>query len=967
MPGELRARALVGRDEELAEVRAALAALARGEGGLLLVTGEAGVGKSRLLAEVRSYADEAGAAVLPGRAVPGSAPLRPLSEALLAGYRGRPVPDAGSLRPFRAALGRLLPAWAPTDATGGARGPDHGVDAPVVLGEAVLELAAATGPPAGTVLAVEDLHWADPDTMAVLDHLSVAAAAGPLLVVATARADEPGSALGHRSLAAARRVELARLPSAAAAAVALDCAHGHPLPPDVLEFVLAKADGLPLLVEEVLAGLVESGALVTGAEWARSGELVAAVPAGLRHLVQTRLDRLDPTSRTVVEALAVGGPDVGWRVVAAALDLDQAAVVAAMRAAVDLHLLTTSDRVAGMADDVVDESGGLTWRHDLTREAVLALVLPPERQRLAGALADALAGAGEPGRPWSLVAELRLAAGQPGAAAAALLTEAEQALRRGEAAAAVTLLERARTLDPAPPVVRTLVAALTTVGRASDALDAGRPSLATTAGEDHARFCLALARAAVTADRWDDARDLVDRSGLAGDPDADAVAADAAFGAGDVVEAERLARAVLAHPAAAALARCEAWEVLGRCTRVTDLPAAGEQFAAAAQVAAEHGLVAARVRALHSLGTVQLALTGASAALAEARDLAESAGLLATVAAADLVLAEATLLAEGPAAGAAAATRAQELAVRLGLQDVGAGSALMRAWALALGGDRAGAERDLEVVAPLAAQVPDVAAMTDVVRAVHPLLAGDLEGALDRLDPAMAVLARNRAGAPVAAWGLWVLLGTVLADPDAAGRRQRVLRDSHASIAGTNRAGLLLAEAVSAGRAGDPAEAERRHAQGEALLADQPWWRRLLRLLLWRAALADGWGDPVGGLRADLSGHEAAAAGDRLTAGDEALARACRDLLRGAGVTVRRGRSSTPVPPELRAMGVTAREAEVLGQVVDGLTNAEVARRLHLSVRTVDHHVANLLAKTGAANRAGLSRWAPTPSTPRTP
>ena len=76
------------------------------------------------------------------------------------------------------------------------------------------------------------------------------------------------------------------------------------------------------------------------------------------------------------------------------------------------------------------------------------------------------------------------------------------------------------------------------------------------------------------------------------------------------------------------------------------------------------------------------------------------------------------------------------------------------------------------------------------------------------------------------------------------------------------------------------AAAQRLRADGEALLAEQPWWRRLLRLLVWRAALADGWGDPVAGLRADLSGHEAAAAGDHLTAGDEALARACRDLLR---------------------------------------------------------------------------------------
>ena len=75
------------------------------------------------------------------------------------------------------------------------------------------------------------------------------------------------------------------------------------------------------------------------------------MPAGLRHLVQTRLERLDPTARTVVEALAVGGPDVGWRVVAAALDLDEAAVVAAMRAAVDLHLLTTSDRVTDAATE----------------------------------------------------------------------------------------------------------------------------------------------------------------------------------------------------------------------------------------------------------------------------------------------------------------------------------------------------------------------------------------------------------------------------------------------------------------------------------------------------------------------------------------------------------------------------------------------------------------------------------------
>ena len=100
-------------------------------------------------------------------------------------------------------------------------------------------------------------------------------------------------------------------------------------------------------------------------------------------------------------------------------------------------------------------------------------------------------------------------------------------------------------------------------------------------------------------------------------------------------------------------------------------------------------------------------------------------------------------------------------------------------------------------------------------------------------------------------------------------------------------------------------------------------------------------------LRADLAAHEAA--------GAENLARTCRDLLRKAGAPTRR--QSGPVTPALRARGVTAREAEVLALVAAGLTNAEAAERLFLSRRTVETHVARLLAKTGAADRSELRRW----------
>ena len=83
LPGPLRAQTLVGRDAALADVRATLDRLAAGEGGLLLLVGEAGVGKSRLLREAESRARGAGHTVLTGRAAPGSAALRPLSEALV--------------------------------------------------------------------------------------------------------------------------------------------------------------------------------------------------------------------------------------------------------------------------------------------------------------------------------------------------------------------------------------------------------------------------------------------------------------------------------------------------------------------------------------------------------------------------------------------------------------------------------------------------------------------------------------------------------------------------------------------------------------------------------------------------------------------------------------------------------------------------------------------------------------------
>ena len=93
-------------------------------------------------------------------------------------------------------------------------------------------------------------------------------------------------------------------------------------------------------------------------------------------------------------------------------------------------------------------------------------------------------------------------------------------------------------------------------------------------------------------------------------------------------------------------------------------------------------------------------------------------------------------------------------------------------------------------------------------------------------------------------------------------------------------------------------------------------------------------------------------------AGDDQLARRCRDLLREAGAPTRAGRGDATVPPALRAAGVTSREMDVLRLVQQGLSNAEIAARLFVSPRTVETHVASLLARAGARNRQGLRSWA---------
>ena len=173
---------LVGRDEEARYLEAALAEAGAGKGGMVLVTGEAGIGKSRLVREAARVAGARGFAVLTGRAVAGDVPtpFRPFAEALAVAGRAGRLPEGEELDPFRPALSRLVPGW-------GQAGQVEADGSLVFLGEAVLRLLRALSPEAGCLLVLEDLHWADQETLALVEYLADNVASDRVLCLGTLR------------------------------------------------------------------------------------------------------------------------------------------------------------------------------------------------------------------------------------------------------------------------------------------------------------------------------------------------------------------------------------------------------------------------------------------------------------------------------------------------------------------------------------------------------------------------------------------------------------------------------------------------------------------------------------------------------------------------------------------------------------------------------------------------------------
>jgi DNA-binding CsgD family transcriptional regulator/tetratricopeptide (TPR) repeat protein len=921
---DLRCPVVIGRGAETDVLRTALGAAEGGLGSAVFLVGEAGIGKSRLAAELAAKARARGAVVLAGRSVPaGSAsPYRPLTEALLQGLRSAPYPADDALAPWRAALRAIIPALdgAEEQDDGKVAGGDY---SPAVRGEAVLQLLRRLARPGGSLLLVlEDLHWADPDTLAVLEYLSDNLAAEPVLCVVTCR-DQPASPASElitrlHARRAIARIALGRLSAAEVAAMVRAC-----LPAaadDVIARVQRHADGIPFLVEESLAA--------------------PGVPSSFADGVRVRLAGLTGPGRLVLHTAALFGRQFDWRLLPQATGLPADTVGTALEHGVRVQLLAVDD-------------GIFRFRHMLTREAVAADLLPPRRIALAARALAALEAAepGLAGVAGDLAAALAIQADEPGRAGVLLTESGRSALGRGALATAGSTLRHAADLL-ADPDLRAeaetlLVEALALAGQADEAMQIGDRLIAQLtpgggAASRRAGIHLQLAHAAVDGTRWTTARRHIGivRDLLAAEPepglDAQAAVLDAEIALADdeASRARDLAESALGSAAASPEIRCRALELLGRVRRVNDLDGARAAFEQALATADAAGLALWRLRALHELGTIEMFDRADDARLSQAQHLAEELGAASTGAVIGLQLTAAAMFRFDLDAAERHAESALAASTRLRLGQTRATVLVFRAEICALRRDAAEMGRYIAQACAAAPGDPEIEGSALAgARAMLALVNGDMARAMDDMRRGIAVLDSGPPGGPAHYRGLWPLLLAAHGEGTAA---EAI---SHARAIGltvnrVNRGLLGYADAILAGRAGDGSRATDLAVAADLDLQHYPVWADLARLVAAEPALVQGWGEPRSWLEA------AAAVFGRYQI--EPLAARCRELL------------ARPRPSRWSRLGITDRQADVLRLVAAGISNKEIAARLHLSPRTVEKHVENLLRITAAQSRTQL-------------
>lgn len=366
-----RALPMIGRVAEREAMSAGYSRALAGQSQLVLITGPAGIGKTRLVEDLTASASTGDVHILTGE----SAPL---------------VGAALAFGPFVAALRDQVGWLIDDDSTG------HMLTRRHRLFVRVLGVLAELGP---LLLVLEDLHWADDSSRELLDFLAIRLRAEPVMLVATVRDDELDGG-GRRWLAELeRRPRVLRLRLAPLADTEIAEAIADLFPactsPDTKAAVISGAGGNPLYARE-LASVGPT-----------------AVPASITDAVLAKAAGAAAHTRAVIDQVAIADGGMSHELLAATVPISETRLLAAVREAVSCGLLASS-------------GDGYAFTHTLIRQVIYTQILPGERRRLHRRLAGALAA--RPGSDPGMLAQHWQLAGRPGHAAPAALLAARNAV-----------------------------------------------------------------------------------------------------------------------------------------------------------------------------------------------------------------------------------------------------------------------------------------------------------------------------------------------------------------------------------------------------------------------------------------------------------------------------------------------------------------------------------------------------------
>jgi tetratricopeptide (TPR) repeat protein len=428
----------VGRESEMVRLGAALAAASGGESRTVVVTGEAGLGKTRLAADVRRIAAERGMASMWGNCseVELSLPYLPFLEAV-----GNHLvqADLPALRRQLSANHREL-AWLfpQLELEELPRDPADPVQGKLRLYEAVLALLRACARPNGLLLILENLHGADASSRELLEYLVRRLHGAPVMLMATCRLD--GLERRHplmltiehwRRAGLAERIDLTPLTADHVGQMVRATVGVEAVGLEVRRLLRARTEGNPFVLEEILKEALDRGAVSRhGPAWRHESLQRLRLPRTVRDSVLGRLADLPDEAAEVLRCASVLGRSFDYPLLVAISGCEPSQVRAALRTCVQQQLL----------EEDPDVEGHYRFRHSLTREAVYDDLLVPQRQELHAAAAEALRG--RPGTPAVELCQHLLAAGREQEAAPLGLAAAEQAERTHAYRDAARLYER---------------------------------------------------------------------------------------------------------------------------------------------------------------------------------------------------------------------------------------------------------------------------------------------------------------------------------------------------------------------------------------------------------------------------------------------------------------------------------------------------------------------------------------------